>query len=88
MHLFLPLLYSIKKFGGELNASVCEQSGFQGLNDLEEGRASAVTCCICLHPVEDPVVTRCVHIGCAKCIIAWLEASTVLNKKKVSFRFD
>ena len=76
---YMTLLSSAIKAGGSgLSATVCEQSGFQGLIDLEEGRQPQ--CCICLSPVEDPVVTRCVHISCGKCLITWLEAQNALYK--------
>jgi len=70
---------AIEVGGSNLSATVCEQSGFQGLNELQEGRKP--TCCICLAPVDEPTVTRCVHLACNKCILAWLDASAVLNQK-------
>ena len=76
---YSTLLENAITFGGaDLSAAVCEQSGFQGLIDLEEGRKP--NCCVCLQPLEEPTVTRCVHLACGKCIITWLEASSVLSK--------
>ena len=75
---YVALLKRTIAVGGEdLAASVCDQSGFKTLIELEEGKE--VTCGICMAPVSDPTVTRCLHIACGKCLLTWLDASQVLN---------
>eukprot|EP00899_Mesostigma_viride_P014310 jgi/Mesvir1/22880/Mv19405-RA.1 len=75
---YITLLRHAKGAGGaQLAAGVVEQSGFQGLNDLMEGRLP--TCLICHGPISEPTVTRCVHLACAKCICRWLDAAPVLH---------
>ena len=55
------------------------QTGFQGLNDLAEGRAAPV-CPVCYSVAIDPCVTPCVHISCTECTLTWLAASSGLGK--------
>lgn len=61
----------------QLAYSVVEQSGFQALHSLLQG--TPPTCAICHSPVEDPCVTRCVHVACLPCMLAWLRAAPVLQ---------
>ena len=56
---------------------VVEKSGFESLQDLMAG--SLPTCSICLCEVEQPCVTRCVHMACFECVVGWLKASRVIN---------
>ena len=79
----VTILASAIKVGGgtsTLMAKKVDQSGFASLIEIEEGRRP--TCAICLQDVKEPVVTRCVHIACSSCMMAWFEASSVLYKNK------
>ncbi len=49
-------------------ANSLQQTGFQVLNDLLEGKETA--CGICLETVKHPTFTRCVHVFCGSCILA------------------
>ena len=65
---------AISAVGPSAELSQITQTGYQGLNDLAEGRVAPV-CPICTQPAVNPVVTPCVHISCAECILTWLDAS-------------
>ena len=88
----LPYVARLQKastLGGEgLDFHVVEQSGFQGLHDMMEGRG-APTCPICYQEAQEPVVTPCVHIACADCICHWHEAAPlVLQTTDQRYRAD
>ena len=65
---------AISAVGANAELSHITQTGYQGLHDLAEGRV-APTCPICMQQAVNPVVTPCVHISCAECILTWLDAS-------------
>eukprot|EP00475_Leptophrys_vorax_P029867 TRINITY_DN44210_c0_g1_i2.p1 TRINITY_DN44210_c0_g1~~TRINITY_DN44210_c0_g1_i2.p1 ORF type:complete len:598 (-),score=129.07 TRINITY_DN44210_c0_g1_i2:41-1654(-) len=45
---------------------VVHESGFTALISLMNGES--ITCSICFDPIEQPIITRCVHIFCKGCI--------------------
>ena len=80
----LPYTSLLKKAATALGedaklTATLEQTGFQSLNDLMEGRAENVICSICHGPVQCPVVTKCAHINCASCLLKWLAAAPLMQ---------
>ncbi|CAG9462964.1 unnamed protein product [Pedinophyceae sp. YPF-701] len=75
---YVALLQRAAEAGGErLDFAVVEQSGFQTINEIQEGKK--ITCLICQCECDDPCVTRCLHMGCTDCYLHWLRASSVLT---------
>ena len=85
----LPYTSLLKKAATALGedaklTATLEQTGFQSLNDLMEGRAENVICSICHGPVRSPVVTRCAHINCASCLLKWLAAAPLMQGRSAA----
>lgn len=59
---YLRLLERASAAGGaSAPAAVVEQSGFQTVHEISEGKVPQ--CLICMCPCDRPTVTRCLHIG-------------------------
>ena len=64
-----------------LDADVVEQSGFQDIFSLEQGRKPAGSCPICYERVGNEcnvVVTPCAHLFCKTCLLQWMRAQNVM----------
>ena len=58
-----------------------EQSGFQDIFSLEQGRKPAGSCPICYERVGNEcnvVVTPCAHLFCKTCLLQWMRAQNVM----------
>jgi len=76
---YVELLQKAVSYGGaQSDFHVVEQSGFQGIHDIMEGRP-APTCPICYQEAQEPTVTPCAHIACCECICHWLQAAQLVS---------